>query len=60
MSISMARIEEEKHYVGFDLLQNIKITLNDSIKMNKDEMLIESCVMFIRRFKGKALFCEMI
>ena len=23
----------EKHYVGFDLLQNIKFTLNDSIKV---------------------------
>ena len=32
----MARIEEiliEKHYVGFDSLQNINITLNDSIKV---------------------------
>ena len=45
MSKSMARIEEAKHYVSFDLLQNIKITLNDSIKIKMKYWLsLVSCL----------------
>ena len=73
MSKPMARIEEEKHYVGFDyLLQNIKISLNDSIKISfgKSDNYVNTLIMadfnlFLRaiqgdthRFESKKRFIE--
>ena len=42
----MYRKNIDKHYVSFDLVQNTKSTLNDSIKVKMIILLTNACVIF--------------